>query len=208
MTVQITFMRHGYSRADDEMVHEGRYDSPLTDRGRAQVRARASAWKREGVTFDAIIASTLVRAAETAQIVGETLGVPVELDPTWMERDNGSMAGVPFDEAKERFKQPKYRNPYQPFVVSTNEGESGWDLYTRSALAVQNVVRRGSGSCLVVAHGGILNSAMCSILGTVPFGKGNWDYFAIGDTGYVETSYDPDKDRWTIRNMILSTPDE
>ena len=27
-------MRHGRSRADDEMVHEGRYDSPLTDIGR------------------------------------------------------------------------------------------------------------------------------------------------------------------------------
>ena len=27
-------MRHGRSRADDELVHEGRYDSPLTDVGR------------------------------------------------------------------------------------------------------------------------------------------------------------------------------
>ena len=29
-------MRHGRSRADDELVHEGRYDSPLTDVGRAR----------------------------------------------------------------------------------------------------------------------------------------------------------------------------
>ena len=38
--MQITLMRHGRSRADDEMVHEGRYDAPLTDIGRAQVRLR------------------------------------------------------------------------------------------------------------------------------------------------------------------------
>ena len=31
--IDITLMRHGRSRADDEMVHEGRYDSPLTDVG-------------------------------------------------------------------------------------------------------------------------------------------------------------------------------
>ena len=39
--IHITLMRHGRSRADDEMVHEGSYDSPLTDVGRAQVRSRA-----------------------------------------------------------------------------------------------------------------------------------------------------------------------
>lgn len=208
MTTHITFMRHGYSRADDEMVHEGRYDSPLTDRGRAQVRTRADAWKGDGVTFDAIIASTLVRASETAQIVGETLGVPVEFDPIWMERDNGPLAGLPFDEAKERFNQPKYRNPYQPFVVNANEGEGDWNLYTRAALAVQSIIRRGPGSYMVVAHGGVLSGAMHSIVGIVPSGKGTNVSFEFGDTGYVETTYDPDEAKWTIHNMILSTPDE
>jgi len=38
----ITFMRHGRSRADDENVHEGRYDSPLTEIGRAQIRQRVT----------------------------------------------------------------------------------------------------------------------------------------------------------------------
>ena len=208
MTINITFMRHGYSRADDEMVHEGRYDSPLTDKGRAQVRARADAWKRDGVSFDAIIASTLVRASETAQIVGETLDVPVELDRIWMERDNGPLAGMSFDEARERFNQPKYRNPYQPFVVSANAGEGDWDLYTRATLAVQRIIRRGTGSYLVVAHGGLLGGALYSILGIVPSGKGVNVSFEFGDTGYVETSYDPNEAQWSIRNMILSTPDE
>ena len=107
-------MRHGRSRADDEMVHEGRYDSPLTDVGRAQVRARAEQWKQSGVTFDLIVASTLVRAAESARIVGEVLDVPIEYDPDWMERDNGPLAGLPFDEARERYPKPGFINPFQP----------------------------------------------------------------------------------------------
>jgi 2,3-bisphosphoglycerate-dependent phosphoglycerate mutase len=28
--ISVTFLRHGRSRADDEKVHEGHYDSPLT----------------------------------------------------------------------------------------------------------------------------------------------------------------------------------
>ena len=96
-TIHITLMRHGRSRADDEMVHEGRYDSPLTDVGRAHVRARAEEWKRGNVTFDAIVASTLSRASESARIIGETLDIPVEYDPDWIERDNGPLAGLPFE---------------------------------------------------------------------------------------------------------------
>ena len=192
-------MRHGRSRADDEMVHEGRYDSPLTDVGRTQVTARAEQWKQCGVGFDLIVASTLVRAAESARIVGEALGVPIEYDPNWMERDNGPLAGLPFDVAKERFPQPEHTNPFQSHVPSTGEGESGWDLLSRGARALQGVVRRGRPSTLVVAHGGILNAAMYCLLGVSP--HSGVVRFAFGDACFVRTSYDPESDLWIIREM-------
>ncbi|MYD51659.1 MAG: histidine phosphatase family protein [Dehalococcoidia bacterium] len=197
--MQITLMRHGRSRADDEMVHEGRYDSPLTDFGRAQVRSRAEQWKQSGVTFDLIVASTLVRASESARIVGESLDVPIEYDPDWMERDNGPLAGLPFDVAKERYPRPDFTNPFQPFVPSTGEGESGWELMSRGARALQSVVRKGRPSTLVVAHGGILNAAMYCLLGVSP--HPGVVRFAFGDACFVRTSYDPESDQWTIREM-------
>ena len=43
-TLHLTLLRHGRSRADDENVHEGRYDSPLTAVGRAQAVALAEYW--------------------------------------------------------------------------------------------------------------------------------------------------------------------
>ena len=192
-------MRHGRSRADDEMVHEGRYDSPLTDVGRTQVRTRAEQWKQSGVTFDLIIASTLVRAAESARIVGGVLDVPIEYDPDWMERDNGPLAGLPFDVARERYPKPEHTSPFQPFVPSTGEGESGWDLLSRGARVLQGVVRLGRPSTLVVAHGGILNAAMYCLLGVSP--HPGVVRFAFGDACFVHTSYDPESDLWTIREM-------
>ena len=205
-TVHITLMRHGRSRADDEMVHEGRYDSPLTDAGRAQVRLRAEGWKRSAITFDLTVASTLVRASESAQIVGEVLDVPVEYDPDWMELDNGPLAGLPFDVAKERYPKPDFANPFQPYVATTGEGESSWDLLRRAAGALQSVVRRGQGSFLVVAHGGILNAAMYCMLGAFPPPHGSGVHFAFGDAAFVHTSYSPGQHRWTIREMSLQTP--
>lgn len=105
-SIQITLMRHGRSCADDEMVHESRYDSPLTDVGRSQVKATAVGWRCSAVTFDLIISSNLVRASESARIVSEALSVPIEYDPDWMERDNGPLAGLAFDMARERYPRP------------------------------------------------------------------------------------------------------
>ena len=79
-SIHITFMRHGRSRADDEEVHEGRYDSPLTDVGRHQIAQRGEQWKQDGVQFDLIVCSTLIRAHESAKIIQSSLGGPLELD--------------------------------------------------------------------------------------------------------------------------------
>ena len=205
--IHITLMRHGRSRADDEMVHEGRYDSPLTDVGRAQVRSRAEEaeeWKRSGVTFDLIFASTLVRASESAQIVGETLNVPIEYYPDCMELDNGPLAGLPFNVGRERYPRPDFENPFQPYIPAIGEGEISWDMVSRASGTLQRVVRRGERSSLVVAHGGILNAAMHCILGVPTPSRGprsSGVHFTFGDACYIRTSYDPSLHIWAIREM-------
>jgi 2,3-bisphosphoglycerate-dependent phosphoglycerate mutase len=192
----ITFMRHGRSRADDERVHEGRYDSPLTDVGRDQVYRRARQWLEVGAHFDRIVASTLARARESAEIVGRVLQVPVDLDPDWMEMDNGLLAGLPYDIAKVRFPRPAFRNPYEGLAGS---GESEWDLHSRAARAVQSVIRRGLGRYLVVAHGGILNAALRHVVGApVPL-NGQDIWFEFGDTGYYKMVYAPGKHHWVMK---------
>lgn len=191
----ITFLRHARSRADDEQVHEGRYDSPLTDAGRAQVQARAAEFLARSLRFDAIIASTLQRAHETAQIIGQTLGAPVETDPDWMEWDNGPLAGLPRDVADQLYPRPAFRNPYEPVCGS---GESDWQIYCRAARAVERVVRRGAGSYLVVAHGGILNQALRTIAGAPPLINQQGMVFGFGDTGYARFVYDPAEHKWVL----------
>ena len=194
-------MRHGRSRADDEQVCEGRYDSPLTDVGRKQVQARAEEWQAAGATFDCIIASTLVRAAETAEIVGRTLNLEVETDPDWMERDNGPVAGLPFAVARSRYPVPAFRGPFDPYIASAGQGESEWAMHGRAALALEKVVCRGPDTYLVVAHGGILNAAMRCIVGAQPPVNGQGIHFAFGDAGYARTSYNPANHVWTLREF-------
>ena len=76
-------------------------------------------------------------------------------------------------------------------------------MHTRAALAVQNVIRRGPGRYLVVAHGGILNAAMRHVVGAwVPLnGQGIW--FEFGDAGYYEVSYNSGTHHWLMRGRDL-----
>jgi 2,3-bisphosphoglycerate-dependent phosphoglycerate mutase len=192
--VSVTLLRHGRSRADDEGVHEGRYDSPLTKAGRQQVHARAEDFGRRGFHFDAIVASPLVRAAESAAIMAQALGGQVELDPDWMEFNNGPLAGLSFTEAESHFPPRPLRSPYETFLET---GESRWELYCRAVRALEKVVRRG-GSTLVVAHGGILNAALRSITGDTPAGDAQGLVFAFGNTGFVRLRYSPAQNCWAL----------
>jgi len=195
-TIAITFLRHGRSRADDEERHEGRYDSPLTEAGRLQARRRAEGWLAQGVRFDLIIASPLLRAAETAAIIGCILETRIETDAAWMEMNNGPLAGLTREEAARLYPMPDFRNPYQPFHGS---GESDWEIHRRAGEAVEALVRRGAGAYLVVAHGGILNAALRHIVGAPSTVNGQGIWFVFGDLGYARVKYQPDKHQWTLK---------
>jgi len=198
--ISIHFMRHGRSRADDEGVHEGRYDSPLTEVGLSQVTRRGNAWKERGIRFDQIISSTLIRAHESGRIIGELLDVPVEVDEAWMEMDNRPLAGLSIDVAKARYPHPQFRNPYEPFH---GVGESETALHCRAALALEALIRRGPGSYLVVSHGGFLNAVLRNIVGAQPpVNSEHGVWFAFGDAGFLRCSYFPVVHRWVLQELV------
>jgi phosphohistidine phosphatase len=80
----IWLLRHGDAQ-------DGSPDSerPLTEKGREQSRAVGAALKALGVEIDACLTSPKVRAAETARLACEPLGVEPQLEP--------KLAGGPFD---------------------------------------------------------------------------------------------------------------
>jgi 2,3-bisphosphoglycerate-dependent phosphoglycerate mutase len=196
--IGITFIRHGKSRADDEGVHEGRYDSPLTDIGRTQAEKRGKELLARGIHYQLIITSPLKRAQETTDILARLLEVPVEINEDWIEMNNGPLAGLTIDEAEKLYPRPVFRSPYEKMA---GRGESEWELYSRAAGAVERVVQRGSGEYIVVAHGRILNAALRTIVGVVPWGNEQGISFNFGDLGMMRLIYLPDQHRWIMEEF-------
>lgn len=196
--VNLVLLRHGRSQADDDCLHEGRYDSPLSDVGREQARRRAQEWRERGVALDRVVTSPLRRALETAEIVAGALDLAVEPDEDWLELDNGPLAGLPFREADERFPIPDFEHPFAAFA---GVGESQWEATTRAARGLTALVRRGSGMTLVVAHGGILNAAMRVVTSSPTGPRGQGVMFAFGDLGFANVTYQAARHLWVLRKF-------
>ncbi len=194
----ITLLRHGESIGNAEGYIQGQQDFPLTECGRQQVQALADCWSGKGAVFDQVIASPLARARETAEIISESLKLPIEFDPDWMERNNGQLQGLSRAEAAEKFPRPAFIPPFQPIAET---GESQWELYLRAGRAINTLLRRAPGRYLVVAHGGILNMALYAILGITPQANFQGPRFRFGNTSYAVAVYNPARHDWLLERL-------
>ena len=88
----LLLVRHGETDWNAEGRLQGHTDRPLSDYGRRQARRLAE--ELEGEELEAIYSSDLARAHETAEIVGERLGLPVALEPDLREKDWGTWEGL------------------------------------------------------------------------------------------------------------------
>jgi len=191
---QFVFLRHGESVGNAESRWQGQSDYPLTKRGRAQATALADRWKSEGVKFDLAVASTLLRAKETAEIITSALQIKLEFDEIWLERDIGEMEGLTSSEVQQRPKPP-YITPYDSVG---GDGEGDWELFLRAGQALHDLLRRPAGSYLIISHGGLLNQLMHAIVGVAHHADPSGVRFRFENTSFARATYFPHHHRWAI----------
>jgi broad specificity phosphatase PhoE len=144
----LLLVRHGETDWNAAGRLQGHTDRPLNDYGRRQAKELAERLAGEGA--DAIYASDLVRAKETAEIVGERLGLTVAVDPDLREKDWGTWEGLTGDER----------------VHVEFEGESTEDHRDRVMGAVRRIVaRHPEQRIVVVTHGGSLRRIQAAVNG-------------------------------------------
>jgi 2,3-bisphosphoglycerate-dependent phosphoglycerate mutase len=195
LTHTITLLRHGESEGNLLGVIQGQSDYPLTQTGIEQANRLSAFWKSEAVSFDRIISSPLLRASQTAKIIGSHLEAPIEFEPSWMERNFGSLQGERLADLESRSTPVNYFHPYERIGGT---GESQVDLYSRVCHALQHILQLPPGSYLVVSHGGILNKALYVIMGITPQGHYNSPIFHFGNAGYAQFCYNSESRQWAV----------
>jgi broad specificity phosphatase PhoE len=89
----IVLARHGQTEANRDALLVGRIDPPLTDLGMEQARRLAGALEMSEAVR--VVASPLTRTVQTATVIAEVLGLPVETDDRIIEMDYGAWDGTP-----------------------------------------------------------------------------------------------------------------
>lgn len=174
---KLLLIRHGESEADILNVHEGRADFPLTETGHRQASAMGK-WVAEQYAVDLIFASTLQRAAQTAQYLSDAAGVPVRFDEDLMEFNNGLLAGLPFEEAARLYPRIENLPPDQ----SVYGQETQYEFRTRADRALNRCLAAipDGVTAAIVSHGGTINQLFASLIGLPPAASPR---FLTGDTG-------------------------
>lgn len=152
---EVLLVRHGETDENAAARFQGRLDTRLNDRGRAQSHALAARLRDEGVV--ALYSSPLQRARQTAEIVGAAIGLDVVFDERLVEADAGEWSGRMIDDilahdadgyARWRAAEPTFRFP---------GGESVAEQTQRMAAALADVAA-GPLPAVVVTHGGTIRA--------------------------------------------------
>lgn len=158
----ILLARHGETDWNSERRWQGHADRPLNELGREQARALADAL--EGRRIDAIYTSDLLRAYETARIVADRIGAPLEVDAGLREVDVGDWSGRHHSEI-EGLDPEGYRR-WQQGGKGWNGGESYEEMGDRVVATVLRLAECHPGeTILVVSHGGSIRACRAAASG-------------------------------------------
>ncbi len=149
---RLIIWRHGNTDWNAASRVQGQTDAPLNDLGREQ--ARTAAPLLAALRPDAIVASDLSRAADTAAALAALTGLPVRSDARLRERHFGRWQGLLLTEIAERFPDEYAR--WRAGDPDPGAGIEPLDeLGKRIGTALQEVAAEAAGGTIVVAtHGG------------------------------------------------------
>ena len=146
---------------------EGAADPELAPEGHEQAALLARYLESEQI--DAIYASPMARAKETAAPLAELFGMEIAISPGVAEWDQNSPEYVPVEELKAA-NDPRWQAMLDG-EWSSDESEE--DFRARVLDAVETIINDHKGQRVaVVCHGGIINGYLSHILGLGEFARG------------------------------------
>ena len=163
--LEILLIRHGETDWNAERRLQGHLDIPLNAHGQRQAAALGQALLDE--PLDAIIASDLQRARQTAEAIGAPRGMTVSIDPGLRERCFGAFEGLRYDEINsvypEAYAAWQARDLDARYPHGVHAAETMREFFARAVSAVGTIAHLAGNKyhrrIAIVTHGGVLECA-------------------------------------------------
>ena len=160
--MNVYFIRHGETHANENHQFAGFWDVDLTERGRMQAEIVSD--KLRDIHFHKIFSSDLIRARRTCEPIARCRAVEPLYTEALREMNFGSWEGLTFGEIKANYPEllDKWFKSYDDFQVPS--GESTKQMYRRVIdFYKKNVLedeRDKDINILFVAHGGVIQAIL------------------------------------------------
>ena len=158
-------VRHG---KDDDTVRGGWSQQPLTDEGEVQAAELSDFVQKSGLGIQQLYSSDLLRAMQTAQIVADSLRLPIAPKPEFREVNNGDLAGM-----KNELAAEQYPGLYWNTLAWERQypgGESPKEFYERIRCAwdvLQKDILERNENVMLVTHGGVMHVILSIVKGEI-----------------------------------------
>ena len=160
---EIIIIRHGETEWNKTGRFQGHSDVPLSEEGRAQAEALGKNLVVDHV--DAIYASDLTRAMETAAPLAERFGLPVIPDPQLRELNFGAWEGRNFNDVNAENPDAMKNFYNDPEQANIPDSENFTDFQRRVAGRVREITAQERGKRIViVSHGASIRILLADLL--------------------------------------------
>lgn len=182
MTVRHTelfMVRHGQTDSNNAGLFHGATDVPLNSHGLRQAEVVA-AHVQQIADLHSLHSSPLQRAFITAQAISRTTGLNPLVHPGLAEMHFGEAEGLNIFELANLWPEIALRfDDRDDHDAGFPGGESRREFHTRVRDTLDRIVTANSGSrLLIVAHGGVISSAIAQMLGENP---NDWRKYSIAN---------------------------
>lgn len=149
---RLILVRHAESEGNATRTFTSSPEVPLTEHGREQAR-RTGALLRERFRPVRLVSSPYRRALQTAELIGERIGLRIEIEGAVREQHFGELAGRPYEASADtpgfgELPRWEWRPP---------GGETLTEVRARAAPVLARLAREHVGEeIVVVTHGGTI----------------------------------------------------
>ena len=156
VVTRVMLVRHGETDWNVGLRIQGHSDIPLNPRGREQARRLGLGFREE--VLDAVYASDLSRACDTAAELARACGAELQHEVLLRERHFGCFEGMTFGEIEARWPDQALRWRKRDPHFGPEGGETLLSFHQRCVDTASRLAARHPGqSIALVAHGGVLD---------------------------------------------------
>ena len=149
-----------------------------------------------------LIASTMLRAKETAEIIAPALGLPIIFDDEvqeWRAGEPEDLKKVGVEEFRRRFNAVPFDQ--KPFLQTLPSAETWVQFMLRAATALNRITHEHEGKTIViVCHGGIVDCSFITFFGmsTLQFPQAYFDTHNTSINHWYKSSNEDRPPAWVL----------